>query len=67
MPQKSRKEKERAAQRRETQVKAPPAPAPIEMETANPDSGMTLACRVRPTRRPTSAIGIRTAPTRNSI
>jgi len=52
MPQKTRKEKERTAQRRESgQLKTPVAPAPIEVETVNPDTGMTLKVPGTPTRR----------------
>lgn len=52
MPQKSRKEKERTSERREAgQIKAPVAPAPIEMGTTNPDTGLTLQVPAKPTRR----------------
>lgn len=43
MPQKSRSQKERAAARRESgQVKAPVAPAPIELQTTETGSGIAL-------------------------
>lgn len=43
MPQKSRTQKERAAARRDSgMARRPVAPAPIELEAANTDSGLRL-------------------------
>lgn len=53
MPQKSRSQKERAAARRESgQVKAPVAPAPIELQAPESDSGVIITPAPKPgTRR----------------
>ncbi|TAH49639.1 MAG: hypothetical protein EYC68_17150 [Chloroflexota bacterium] len=59
MPQKSRSQKERAAAKRESgQYKAPVAPAPIETEAPNADSGLTLNVPSAPTRRSANAAAL---------
>lgn len=56
MPQKTRSQKERAAARRESgQYKRPIAPAPIETEAPEADSGLTINVPSAPRRRSPTA------------
>ncbi len=56
MPQKTRSQKERAAARRESgQFKRPIAPAPIELEAPDVDTGLTLNVPSAPKRRVSNA------------
>lgn len=58
MPQKTRSQKERAAARRETQVKGSVAPAPIEMESEITDSGLNINVPAAPQRRAANAVAM---------
>ncbi len=56
MPQKTRREKERAAQRRAAgQIRTPIAPAPIELPAKESEMGVTIAPPRPTTRRAPSA------------
>jgi hypothetical protein len=61
MPQKTRREKERAAQRRETgQYKRPIVPAPIEMPAPDNSLGVTTTLPTASTRKSSNAVAMPT-------
>lgn len=59
MPQKTRSQKERAAARRDSgQLPRPIAPAPIELEAPDSDSGLNLRVPSAPVRRTATAVAL---------